>query len=822
MKQKFVTMVVALILCCPAFAAQVSQQTAASVALNYFKLNSTNNTGATLTTNLVYTKKETDGTIDFYVFDITPVKGFVIVTGQENTEPVIGYSTESNFDLAAMQNTGLGDWMNTAAAKITTVQRLQIQPDNYVQTQWASLIAGVNANSSRAGTVGPLLTTTWNQEPYYNALCPYNSTDAQRCVTGCVATAMAQIMRYWKYPAQGTGSYSYNDAQPNFSNNYGVQSANFGATTYNWNNMPNSISAANNDVATLCYQAGVAVAMDYGDDNQGGSGAAVLSIQSGGGPCAQKAYSIYFGYNASAMQGVLQANYTSTAWITLIQNELNAGRVIQYQGFDPGAGGHTWVCDGYQSTSMFHMNWGWGGYGNGYFSLSSLSVAGFTFSSNDGALIGIQPNTAGTTCNAPASTSTSLITSSSATFNWGAASGAVSYNVQYRKVGTTAWSAVNTTVNSYNATGLTAATNYEWQVQTICSSGSSAFTSSATFTTSAGATCNVPMGLTSGSIASTSATLSWTAVSGATSYGLQWKPTSGSSWTTISGLATNNYGLSGLVACTAYQFQVLTNCSSGSSAYSSTGSFSTVGCPTSYCTSKASSTTYEYISKVSLGTINNTSGNNHGYADYTGQSTNLAGNSNVTITLTPGFTGTAYTEDWKVYIDYNHNGVFTDAGENVASLSGKTAVSKTITVPTTALNGTTRMRIQMEYGTYASTPCTSYTYGEVEDYTVNITGNAHLSLDVPTEEIVASLSEVTLYPNPAQQYITLQYNSGTDAVAHINIYNITGQRVAVFEKTANAGVNTETLSTDNMDSGAYILEIESKGTISRQRFIVAK
>src|SRR5678809_1813047 len=107
-----------------------------------------------------------------------------------------------------------------------------------------------------------------------------------------------------------------------------------------------------------------------------------------------------------------------------------------------------------------------------------------------------------------------------------------------------------------------------------------------------------------------------------------------------------------------------------------------------------------YISKVVLGTINNTSGSNGGYGNYTALSTSLAGSTANTITLTPGFTGSAYREYWKVYIDYNKNGVFTDAGDNVASVNSTSAVSASFTVPTTALNGTTRMRVQMRYNSY--------------------------------------------------------------------------------------------------------------------------
>ena len=243
-------------------------------------------------------------------------------------------------------------------------------------------------------------------------------------------------------------------------------------------------------------------------------------------------------------------------------------------------------------------------------------------------------------CNAPTGLATSAITTSSATFGWTAAAGANSYNIQYRVVGTTTWSTGNSTTTSFNASGLTASTNYEWQAQTVCSSGSSAFTSSTTFTTAA-PTCGVPASLASGSITASGASLTWGVVSGATSYSLEYKVTTAGTWTTVTGLTSASYNISGLVACTGYQFAVLSVCSFGSSAYSAAASFTTTGCPLNYCASKGG-TSYEYINKVTLGTISNTSGNNNGYGNFTAQSTNLAGGAAASIGLTPGFVHGSY------------------------------------------------------------------------------------------------------------------------------------------------------------------------------------
>ncbi|HWB63079.1 MAG TPA: C10 family peptidase, partial [Chitinophagales bacterium] len=309
-----------------------------------------------------------------------------------NSTPVLAYSLESWFNANA-SNVGVSDWMKHASASIYHAIQNNITATSHIQTLWNDYTEGVNPISARAAAaVGPLLTTAWNQEPYYNALCPVDGSTSAQTVTGCVATAMAQIMKYWSYPAKGTGSYSYNDAPPLYSNNFGTQSANFGTTYYLWNNMPNAIYNTNNSVDTLMYQCGVSVAMDYGTDVQGGSGAYVLQSEVGNGnPCSQYAYVNYFSYDGTTIQGVRKSQYTDANWLALMEGEINAGRVIQYEGDDPTQGGHTWVCDGYDINDLLHMNWGWGGADNGYFSTSNLNADGANFSQNEAALIGIQP-----------------------------------------------------------------------------------------------------------------------------------------------------------------------------------------------------------------------------------------------------------------------------------------------------------------------------------------------------------------------------------------------------------------------------------------------
>jgi hypothetical protein len=437
--------------------------------------------------------------------------------------------------------------------------------------------------------------------------------------------------------------------------------------------------------------------------------------------------------------------------------------------------------------------------------------------------LGCQP--VGSTCSVPSALSTTAIANTTATFNWSAVSGASSYNVQYRLIGTITWASATATNNSYNALGLTAGANYEWQVRTVCSAGSSAYTASTLFTTTSGATCGVPSGLTSSGIGNNAVTLSWTAVSGATSYNLQWKLSSASTWTLVS-LTTNSYSLAGLTACSAYQFQVQANCSGTLSAFSSAASFTTTGCAVTYCTSKGTSTSYEYIKQVAIGSISNLTGSNAGYGNFTNLSTNLAGGASATISLTPGFVGAAYTEYWTVYIDYNHNGSFADAGEKVTTGSGSAAISRSFTVPATALNGATRLRVQMQYGAYTTNSCTTYTYGEVEDYTVNITGNAqspaYNTEAVIDPEIIEAASSFILFPNPADDMVTVDFMSRAEGNVGLRVYNALGQNVLSDEMGAHEGNNTQSINIEGLSNGVYIFEVLNHGDAQRREFTISK
>ncbi|MBP6333878.1 MAG: thiol protease/hemagglutinin PrtT [Bacteroidia bacterium] len=319
----------------------------------------------------------------FYVFN-AGTSGFVIVAGDDNVTPILAYSDQGTFDPGNMPQ-NVAKWLEGYKSEIRYVIDNDIKASLDITDQW-NMYKSVSTFSSAdytSATVNPLMQTQWNQSPYYNDLCPGGS------VTGCVATAMAQIMKYWNYPATGSGFHSYNHPT------YGTLSASFSSSTYQWTSMPNTLSSANNAIATLMYDVGVSVDMNYSPQV---SGAYVITAQSPVTNCSEYALETYFGYK-NTLQGIERANYSESQWLALLKSELDASRPILYAGFGTG-GGHCFVADGYDINDYIHFNWGWGGAYDGFFHINALDPSGTGtgggtggYNSGHQAVIGIEPPT---------------------------------------------------------------------------------------------------------------------------------------------------------------------------------------------------------------------------------------------------------------------------------------------------------------------------------------------------------------------------------------------------------------------------------------------
>jgi len=374
------------------FAGPVETGLASKVAKNFY-LQSLNSKGLSeVNLTLAYTEKsisvsllkntEAQDLPVFFIFNVNENDGFVIVSADNDVTPVLGYSITGSYTVRNLPP-AFRKLLGKYKEEILYVIANNLQADNEIETSWEKLENGKPLNPLKdSKAVNPLLSTTWNQSPYENEMCPADAAGpGGHCVTGCPATTMAQIMKFWNYPTTGTGFHSYNS-------NYGTLSADFGSTTYDWASMPAHLNSSNNAVALLMAHCGVAVEMTYGP---GGSYGWVLTDDDQGhhAVCCQTAYTANFGYSEGLL-GSVRASHSDAEWKQMLKTDLDAGRPVQYAGFG-NAGGHTWVCDGYDNAEYFHMNWGWGGSADGFFEIDALNPGTMTFNDNTQALFGIQP-----------------------------------------------------------------------------------------------------------------------------------------------------------------------------------------------------------------------------------------------------------------------------------------------------------------------------------------------------------------------------------------------------------------------------------------------
>lgn len=296
---------------------------------------------------------------------------FVLVSGDDNSVPVLAYSAVPT-DRTQFAHASFLDWVQLYADQIgQIVSTGEIIPAN--SKLWQDLRAGqVNSGNRLDRSVSPLLATDWDQGWPYNELCPAdNQGPGGHVYAGCVATAMAMVMKYWNHPATGVGNNTY------YASGYGYQSANFGATTYLWDQMPNSVGSSNIPVATLLYHCGVAVNMDYAPDGSGAqsSDAADAMVE-------------HFRYPGALIHS--RSDYSQTEWDNMLTAQLDNGCPVYYSGSGSG-GGHAFCIDGYSSPGYYHFNFGWSGSYNGYFYANNINPGGSNFNQWQAAIVNAIP-----------------------------------------------------------------------------------------------------------------------------------------------------------------------------------------------------------------------------------------------------------------------------------------------------------------------------------------------------------------------------------------------------------------------------------------------
>ena len=366
----------------------------------------------------------------------------------------------------------------------------------------------------------------------------------------------------------------------------------------------------------------------------------------------------------------------------------------------------------------------------------------------------------------------------------------------------------STASTSYAVSGLTASTTYAFIVRAKDAAGNvSADSNTASVTTPTPDTTapSVPT-LSASGTTTTTTNLSWSvstdnvAVTGYDVY-------KGGVFLASTTTATT-YAVTGLTASTAYTFTVRAKDAAGNvSADSNTVIVTTLANTVTYCASQGNNTADERIGKVVFGTINNTSTGTAGYENFTALSTNAGRGTAYTITITPTWTGTIYKEGYAVWIDYNGNGVFTDAGEKVwtKTASTTTPVSGTFTIPATATLGATRMRVQMNYNATPTSSCQSFTYGQVEDYTVNIGTTARI------DEGTNTRISFNLHPNPVKGDVLNIANLKSPST--YRIFNMMGQELG------NGKIENESIYVGSLKTGTFLIEVSNGTSTMTKRFI---
>ena len=320
-------------------------------------------------------------------------RGFVLLSADDCVRPLLGYSPESAFPATGLPE-HVSAWLDAYQREIASAIANGSRPSAQAADEWSRLLSDRVPLKAVATAVTPLLKTQWGQGSGFNELCPYDSATGTRCVTGCVATAGAQVLKYWNHPEVGRGSHSYTHSK------YGVLEAVFD-TAYDWNHMPNKITsttmfARRMNVSLLMYHYGVAVDMGYSPSASGANTNPLGNVKRASSETALKEF---FRYNP-ALFTAYKEGFSDAQWRALIDEDLDAARPVLYDGYGP-AGGHAFVLDGRDTLGLYHFNWGWDGEANGFFTLDSLSpYSTMSFSQLNSAIFRIFPievNPAGAT-----------------------------------------------------------------------------------------------------------------------------------------------------------------------------------------------------------------------------------------------------------------------------------------------------------------------------------------------------------------------------------------------------------------------------------------
>ena len=361
-------------------AGPVDQQKAQKIGAKFLSTTAISQKNADIQLNLVSVAVDLQrGGTDYYVFNVKGGEGFVVIGGDDRVRPILAYSTTGKYNPNDVAD-GFAFTLAGFQEEIHYIREhnLTATPDIVAEWKRVSETGSLNRGGQTRAVVGPLCQTIWHQNYPWNSQCPVSLPDTLEngghAFAGCVATAVGQVMKYWEWPAVGTGSHSYTPE------GFEPQSANFGETEYHFEQMPLNIDSTSSEeeiyyVAQLLHHIGVAVEMIYG-----GNGSAAYNFY------IPSALSDYFRYTSDTLifnLGDLYPawSYTNEEWAQMLKDGgLDEHLPIEHNGADDnGAGGHAFVCDGYDENDYFHFNWGWNGHDNAWCPIGALHTTRYDF-----------------------------------------------------------------------------------------------------------------------------------------------------------------------------------------------------------------------------------------------------------------------------------------------------------------------------------------------------------------------------------------------------------------------------------------------------------
>ncbi|MBQ4398031.1 MAG: C10 family peptidase [Bacteroidales bacterium] len=356
-------------------AGPVDQQKAQKVGAKFLSTTAVSEKNADIQLQLASTATDRDAT-DYYVFNVSNGEGFVIVAGDDCAKPILAYSTTGHFDPSDVSE-GFAFTLNGFQEEIQYMREHNIAatPDIIAEWKQVSETGSLNRGGQTRAVVDMLCQTLWNQNFPWNSQCPEDPEgNGGHVYAGCVATAMGQVMKFWEWPAQGTGSHTYNPQ------GYAQQTANFGETEYHFELMPNVLDSTSTEddyyyIAQFLHHCGIAVDMQYSGN---GSGAYSEMV-----PDALRNYFRYTCDDHITNYGNWWPGwgYTNEEWAQMLKDGgLDELLPLYYSGQDDsGAGGHAYVCDGYDENDYFHYNWGWSGRDNAWCPIGAANTTRYNF-----------------------------------------------------------------------------------------------------------------------------------------------------------------------------------------------------------------------------------------------------------------------------------------------------------------------------------------------------------------------------------------------------------------------------------------------------------